>query len=652
MSKTHTMPQRFILSMLTFFIVNSSSASIADSLEKILPDLHGIEKVDVLNRLALSYRVTKQEKTFEFGKQAIELSGRLKYEKGAADALHNIGDAYYYISNYAMAIDYLKQSLEIYQKLDDAETTQRIRNKIATNYRMIGKYHDALTFYFELLRFNEAANDTLWIAHLSNNIGGIYRLLGDYDKALYHYQRFYDLCLITNDLAGLSKASNNLAHIYRHNKDVDRALEFYQKSLDIDLKLNNPDEVARSYNNLASIYYKDMLDYEKATELTHRSIEISTQLNNKWLQTNSYLILGQIYMAKEQFDQAEEPLEIALALSLEIGSMTLVNNVLTLLSANSKEKRDFRKATDYYTELLTVRDSIHKEQTKVLVSEIEAKYEFEKKQQEIESLIQENRIQELKLSESRFVTYSLAGLTFAILIITLLLIQRYRQHTRQKSADLEQKLFRIQMNPHFIFNSLNAIQGFIYKQDPPEAGKYLSSFARLIRLVLNNSREEFITLENEIRTLDYYLQLQRLRFDNKFDYSFDVDAAINTELIMIPPMLAQPFIENSIEHGIQHITTKGNIKISFKLSGKQIVFQVEDNGIGVNQSRIINANRTDQHESIALSIAEERLKLLNRKHPQKIELNIREINPENSEGKGTLITFNIPYQSIKTIQTG
>ena len=646
MLKNNIIPQRFILLILKLVVVNNLNAGIADSLEQLLPNLRGAEKVDVLNKLAHSYRVTEQGKTIEYGNQAMKLAEEIKYEKGAADALHNIGDAYYFISDYKTAIEYLQQSLDVYEKLNESIGVRQVRNKIATNYRMLGQFHEALTHFFEMLRLSEAASDTLWIAELSNNIGGIYRLLGEPDKALNYYQRFYDLSHLTNNLRGISRASNNLANIYFNNKQFDKALEFYQKSLEIDIKLGSQDEIARSYNNLAGLYF-EIPDYIKAIDFIRKSLEISERINNKWLQANSHLMLGRIYEAQKQTGKARESYERALALSYETGSMIQVNELLSVLVSISKKTEDFRKATDYYTELLKIRDSLHREQTKILVSEIEAKYESERKQQEIESLIQENKIQELKINESRFITYSLAGFTFAILIITLLLIQRFRQHTKQKSADLEQKLFRIQMNPHFIFNSLNAIQGFIYKQDPPEAGKYLSSFARLIRLVLNNSKEEFITLENEIRTLDYYLQLQRLRFDNKFDYSFEVDPAINTELIKVPPMLAQPFIENSIEHGIQHITNKGNIKISFKLSGDHIVFQVEDNGIGINKSRIINANRNDQHESLALSIAEERLRLLNRKHPQKIELNIREINPENNEEKGTLITFNIPYKSIK-----
>jgi sensor histidine kinase YesM len=314
--------------------------------------------------------------------------------------------------------------------------------------------------------------------------------------------------------------------------------------------------------------------------------------------------------------------------------------------ATSTEAGNYEKAIRYYDERSQIKDSIHNQHLQAVVSEIEAKYELEKKTGEIEKLTQENLIKELKLNEERYLRYGFGGLTFAAVIIALLLIQRNRLITREKNMELEQKLFRTQMNPHFIYNALFAIQGYVYKSDPQEAGRYISDFARLIRLVLINSREEFISLESEVNTLEYYLHLQRLRFDNKFDYHIDIDPAIKSEMIMVPPMLAQPFIENSVEHGIQQLSSRGKINISFRLADNWIHFIIEDNGIGINRSKADKASQEVKHESLALSITEERLKLLNHNKQHKINLNIVELTNENNEVSGTSITFHIPYRTM------
>ncbi len=146
-----------------------------------------------------------------------------------------------------------------------------------------------------------------------------------------------------------------------------------------------------------------------------------------------------------------------------------------------------------------------------------------------------------------FYTFETILILFIILWIAYLVLKKFR--IEKENLELEQKLLRSQMNPHFIFNALISIQNFIYSNDTVNADKFLAKFSRLLRLILNNSRTRFITIDDEVQTISNYLELQKLRFDNKFDYSINIDSAINTEDTLIPPMLAQPFIENSIEHG-------------------------------------------------------------------------------------------------------
>jgi LytS/YehU family sensor histidine kinase len=197
------------------------------------------------------------------------------------------------------------------------------------------------------------------------------------------------------------------------------------------------------------------------------------------------------------------------------------------------------------------------------------------------------------------------------------------------------------MNPHFIFNSLTSIQSFIFEEDKLLAGKYIADFAALMRLILENSREEFIILEKEISTLKYYFELQKLRYENKFDYSIFVDPSLNLEFDLIPPMLGQPFVENSIKHGIVNKETKGQIDIRFNKRDGYLIFEIEDNGIGREKARQLKDAESNKHISLALSITRERLENFNNRNRKKINFEIIDL-VMNDQPSGTLVKFEIP----------
>ena len=229
-------------------------------------------------------------------------------------------------------------------------------------------------------------------------------------------------------------------------------------------------------------------------------------------------------------------------------------------------------------------------------------------------------------------------ITFAVLMVFRQ--QRRRNKLREELLEMQQRLLRTQMNPHFIFNSLLSIQNFIYKNEPGQAGKYLSRFAKLIRLILRSSRKEVITLEEEIEFLNYYLALQKLRFKKRFDYQFDIDEKIRQEQVYIPPMLAQPFIENAIEHGLKDISHEGIIQIRFFMENSYLVFEVEDNGVGIYRSEREKSLTEGNHESLGQQITYDRLRLLNKKN-KKVSYSADEIRDEKGNVKGTKIQFRI-----------
>lgn len=245
-----------------------------------------------------------------------------------------------------------------------------------------------------------------------------------------------------------------------------------------------------------------------------------------------------------------------------------------------------------------------------------------------------------------FFSISLLAISFGIYSLTKVVREQIK--FREKTIELEQRLLLSQMNPHFIFNSLTAIQSYIFRNDPKSAGKYLASFAKLVRLILENSRNKYTTIGKEIKTLEHYLELQALRFDEKFEFAIEADPEIERESMTIPPMLTQPFIENAIEHGLTSVAGKGHIVIRYLLNDDLILIEVEDDGIGINKAMELQKEGQKSHISLATKISKERLENLNKLEKGKISMDIVDLANIDKSQHGTKVTFKIPYKWVET----
>ena len=227
-------------------------------------------------------------------------------------------------------------------------------------------------------------------------------------------------------------------------------------------------------------------------------------------------------------------------------------------------------------------------------------------------------------------------------------IRRYRINQKKheeinyKLVTLEQKSLRAMMNPHFIFNSLGSIQNYLLQNKASEANLYLSQFARLIRQNLNSANSAFISLEDETDRLMNYLSLEKLRLDDKFEFSINIDPQLKIDEVFIPTMIIQPFVENAVWHGISPLDMKGHIAILFnQQSDKSLMVSIEDNGIGIKQSKqYLSAN---SHISIGMEATQKRLQLLCRQHHRKFDIRFEEVFP-GKPNPGTRIRFVIPFR--------
>lgn len=242
-----------------------------------------------------------------------------------------------------------------------------------------------------------------------------------------------------------------------------------------------------------------------------------------------------------------------------------------------------------------------------------------------------------------------AALLFAAVIVWLirLRINNIRKSEKQKSEfnqmlnEWQLKALRSQMNPHFIFNCMNSIDMYILKNDAENASRYLNKFAKLVRLILNQSNDMYVPLGKEIEMLKYYLELEALRFDYPFSYSINCSDDLDLEETEIPSMLLQPYVENAILHGLRHKKEKGNLSIQVLRNDNNLFCAIEDDGIGRERSAEINATRTGKHESRGTILAEERLKVME-KDKSKPVINIIDLKNETGTASGTRVEITIP----------
>lgn len=251
------------------------------------------------------------------------------------------------------------------------------------------------------------------------------------------------------------------------------------------------------------------------------------------------------------------------------------------------------------------------------------------------------------------------GIVFLFVFLIWLVTYSWVRHIRKKHLletrmltvekqllEIQQKALRLQMNPHFIFNSLNSIQSFILTRDVDMAINYLSRFSQLMRLILANSRESVIALADEIKAITLYLEIEKLRFDNRFDYNINLDPKIDEDFTGIPPMILQPYVENAIIHGLMHKTTPGHIRIAFEKNGKSLLCTITDDGVGRERAIEIKKESGLSTKSRGMTITNERLEILSQNADEKFSVRIIDLKDAAGLAVGTRVELTIPIREV------
>jgi len=221
--------------------------------------------------------------------------------------------------------------------------------------------------------------------------------------------------------------------------------------------------------------------------------------------------------------------------------------------------------------------------------------------------------------------------------------ERLNSDFQKRLAELEMEALRAQMNPHFIFNSLNSINNFILKNESEQASDFLVKFSRLVRQVLNNSKQKYVTLADEIKALSLYIELEQLRFAYRFNFSVEADENIDPDSVLVPPLIIQPYVENAIWHGLMHKEGNGILRIYIEYVPGVICFEVLDNGIGREKSKEYKSKYSSEKKSMGLSITRDRIGVLNRLYNLEADVKIEDMYDEEQNPSGTRVIVKIPH---------
>jgi LytS/YehU family sensor histidine kinase len=319
-------------------------------------------------------------------------------------------------------------------------------------------------------------------------------------------------------------------------------------------------------------------------------------------------------------------------------TLVLLNNANYQLYQFHKELGNSDEALTYHEVYKDLQDSILNEEKISQIQNLEIQYETEQKESQIASLQQEGQIQKLRLRQR---TLLLSFLVLGFLLATGLIYFIYRQKLLQEAfsrMQTEQRLLRTQMNPHFFFHALSSIQEYLLNEsDKRKSVSYLSKFSKLMRNVLDSSRTESISLEEEIQTLENYISLQQLRYDQAFQYDIQVDKSLQEEVFNVPPLLLQPVVENAIEHGLVPKGRDGHLQLIFSKEAHQLKITVEDDGVG----RDLSPNKSNR-KSVALSLVKDRLAFLSKRQKEEVQMEVIDLKDESGLPLGTQVIFYFP----------
>lgn len=658
-------PKEFYLIELNPDNLEDYDRTLIDSImERFHASSNKIEQLELLNDLIdncyddvwMDYNMLMRELAIEHLKKSKDsaLINRSHYYYGISYG--NEGYIYDMQDKHDSALFIFNKGIEQFELINSYDGIGKIENSIAGIYESQGKLQLAIDHYMLSAKNGELAEDHVGLANLYANLGRLNKNLDNDSIAFKHYEKGYEHAKIGNDIRLQGLFLTRMAYYYIISEDYTTALQYAKEGLGLmtEAKVDDYNKIP-AHKSIGDIYRRmNMLDsaeyYYNITLHTARTYE------SLEYEAMALHILASVHYLQDNFTLAKEEALESIEIAKENNLLNMEIYGLYELQKAEHALGNHEAAYNYLQEYNTLNKQYVNDENKEMLIAREAQLEYEKQKAIDEAEYEKNlAIAEEEKKQQRTITFSVLAIAFVVLLALIALYNRFQLIRKQKEelnqayAKLEEskknelmasnlKALQSQMNPHFIFNALNSIQTLVLHGDVDNSYTYINKFASLIRTTLNFSELEYVAIEEEIKLLDTYLNLEKLRFKEDFNYEI-IEGKIPQ--IKVPPMLIQPFVENALKHGLLHRPSNRFIKLSFTFDDV-LVCVVEDNGIGRKASAEINKRRDKEHKSFAISAIQQRFSMLQEKLSYPIGFTYEDLY-EGDEAIGTRVVIRIPY---------
>ncbi|MGC4040148.1 MAG: tetratricopeptide repeat protein [Flavobacterium sp.] len=623
-----------------------SQQTVIDSLKRVYKATKvDTAKVGTLNKISSAFKESQIDSSVHYALQAENLAKKINYKEGLANAAINIGNANIIISDYKKAKAEFQKAKTYFEALLDNDSDNktfifglaRCYSSLGVIYSQEGNYYESLDNYKNGLKLYEKINHKASISKSYNNIGILYKSRGNNPKALEYFKQALKIQEEIGEQT-LPVTLTNIGVIYFEDNKLPEAYSYYTKAEKLFKSIDNVRSLALLQNYWGDYYIKAKAPKE-AEEHYKKALEMYESITNKFGASLALYNLGTLYFDQKNLAQAMPLAARSLEYAKEIGVLDQLFHSEKLVSDIYGAQNQHELSLLHYKNYIIARDSLYTMESTKKFDRAEMDFEYQKK----EALFkEETKRQNLLLIFSIIGTLLIIGLIF--LVINRQQVKR-RLTLQKEVAEYEQKALHLQMNPHFVFNCLGSISSFIVQNGTDSALKYLSKFSKLMRLTLEYSKDTLIPIDKEIESLQNYLELEQLRFHDKFN--FRIESSDKVEFNMgLPPLLIQPFVENAILHGLVPKEGSGMIYVDFDVENNQLVCTIWDDGIGITKSAAIKENSMKAHKSMALEITKKRLEIMEATISKSAQIDIKEIE-ENNTVIGTKVTLRLPIQYIQ-----
>ncbi|MFN8393509.1 MAG: tetratricopeptide repeat protein [Bacteroidia bacterium] len=584
---------------------------------------HDTLTMQAAKQLAYFLQYEDLDAALHYGELSMRLAQELGDKQGLMRGIMTTGQVHLSAGRLDTALNFFQEAGRLAHELGNRKGIFNSYMNAGVAFDLKGEFVKSVDMLLHARKVAKEDGRTADVIDCDFNIGITLYKLENYTAARGYFEQASDEYLRSGNMMSYAATLDALGSLHVALKDYDKAESYYLKAVELGLKLEAGANLTPKYANLGSVYFFKK-DYNRAIEYMTKALKMAEENGQQGLIADGYGNLSNCYRFTGNLPLAEKYGRIAFEMSMQMGNGETAMEALKNLIEVYVGLGEAEKALDCFRDLQTMKDSLRTEEAAAEVANLRLKSAQEQNAQEL--LEAENARLSAEASAARSglwlaVALSLAALLLLTLVIVVAVL-RSRKHASEllitkkegefarKKLELEQRALRAQMNPHFIFNSLNAIQRLYVERDLDRAGEYMGDFAQLLRKILDHSGSETVTLAAELDTLRLYLRLEQVRLEDKLAFEIVVDEELDRHNTWLPPLVLQPFVENAIWHGILPTGRAGTVRVEVRPADEEtepprLEVCITDDGVGIDNS--LNRKQASGHESKGIRITSERL---------------------------------------------